>query len=275
MGTARRVSLGSRTPNGSVSAVGRGFARAGPRLGCRLWVFGPGDLSSGRRLVKCGAGGGGEHSGACSSVFESVKAGECPPDKHPCRELCQGDESCPAGQKCCSTGCSRVCRGGLPEGRKGDCPRAVRKQSCFQRCVTDETCPDTEKCCTFGCNRRCVVPVTKPKLESGGECPADPLPCEELCDRDESCPQGHKCCSTGCGHSCRGDIQGGRGGECPRLLVGLCIVTCMMDENCRAGEKCCKSGCGRFCVPPILPVELATNPNGALSPGSARGILVP
>ncbi|XP_059263084.1 WAP four-disulfide core domain protein 3 isoform X4 [Mustela nigripes] len=231
MGTARRVSLGSRTPNGSVSAVGRGFARAGPGLRCRLWVFGPGDLSSRRRLVKCGAGGGGEHSGACSSVFESVKAGECPPDKHPCRELCQGDESCPAGQKCCSTGCSRVCRGGLPEGRKGDCPRAVRKQSCFQRCVTDETCPGTEKCCTFGCNRRCVVPVTKPKL--------------------------------------------GRGGECPRLLVGLCIVTCMMDENCRAGEKCCKSGCGRFCVPPILPVELATNPNGTLSPGSARGILVP
>ncbi|XP_032206404.1 WAP four-disulfide core domain protein 3 isoform X1 [Mustela erminea] len=269
MGTARRVSLGSRTPNGSVSAVGGGFARAGSRLGCRLWVFGPGDLSSGRRLVKCGAGGGGEHSGAC------MKAGECPPDKHPCRELCQGDESCPAGQKCCSTGCSRVCRGGLPKGRKGDCPRAVRKQSCFQRCVTDETCPGTEKCCTFGCNRRCVVPVTKPKLESGGECPADPLPCEELCDRDESCPQGHKCCSTGCGHSCRGDIQGGRGGECPRLLVGLCIVTCMMDENCQAGEKCCKSGCGRFCVPPILPAELATNPNGTLSPGSARGILVP
>uniref|UniRef100_A0A8C7B5F9 WAP domain-containing protein n=1 Tax=Neovison vison TaxID=452646 RepID=A0A8C7B5F9_NEOVI len=66
----------------------------------------------------------------------------------------------------------------------------------------------------------------------------------------------------------------GRGGECPRLLVGLCIVTCMMDENCQAGEKCCKSGCGRFCVPPILPAELATNPNGTLSPGSARGILV-
>ncbi|XP_004746394.2 WAP four-disulfide core domain protein 3 isoform X1 [Mustela putorius furo] len=120
-----------------------------------------------------------------------------------------------------------------------------------------------------------LFPPNQTSPESGGECPADPLPCEELCDRDESCPQGHKCCSTGCGHSCRGDIQGGRGGECPRLLVGLCIVTCMMDENCRAGEKCCKSGCGRFCVPPILPVELATNPNGTLSPGSARGILVP
>uniref|UniRef100_A0A8D1AVH6 WAP domain-containing protein n=1 Tax=Sus scrofa TaxID=9823 RepID=A0A8D1AVH6_PIG len=43
----------------------------------------------------------------------------------------------------------------------------------------------------------------------GGECPTDPLPCEELCDGDASCPQGHKCCSTGCGHACRGDIKGG------------------------------------------------------------------
>ncbi|KAM8919976.1 WAP four-disulfide core domain protein 3 isoform 4-T4 [Lycaon pictus] len=139
---------------------------------------------------------------------EHVKEGECPPDKNPCKELCQGDELCLAGQKCCSTGCGRVCQGGIPEGRKGDCPRAVRKQSCFQRCVTDETCPGIKKCCTFGCNKSCVVPVPKPKLESGGECPADPLPCEELCDRDESCPQGQKCCSTGCGHACRGDIKG-------------------------------------------------------------------
>lgn len=49
-------------------------------------------------------------------------------------------------------------------GRKGDCPRAVRKQSCFQRCVTDESCPGTKKCCTFGCNKSCVVPVSQPKL---------------------------------------------------------------------------------------------------------------
>uniref|UniRef100_A0A452VMS2 WAP four-disulfide core domain 3 n=3 Tax=Ursus TaxID=9639 RepID=A0A452VMS2_URSMA len=206
---------------------------------------------------------------------EHVKAGECPPDKNPCEELCWGDESCPAGQKCCSTGCGRVCRGALPQGRNGDCPRAVWKQSCFQRCLNDETCPGAKKCCTFGCTKRCVVPVSKPKLESGGECPADPLPCEELCDRDESCPQGHKCCSTGCGHSCRGDIKGGRGGDCPRILVGLCIVNCMMDENCQAGEKCCKSGCGRFCVPPVLPPELATNPSGTLTSDSALEIPVP
>ncbi|XP_040104837.1 WAP four-disulfide core domain protein 3 [Oryx dammah] len=92
--------------------------------------------------------------------------------------------------------------------------------------------------------------VTVGERELGGECPADPLPCEELCDGDTSCPQGQKCCSTGCGHACFGDIKGGWGGDCPKVLVGLCIVNCMVDANCQAGEKCCKSGCGRFCVPP-------------------------
>uniref|UniRef100_A0A7N5JUX1 WAP four-disulfide core domain 3 n=1 Tax=Ailuropoda melanoleuca TaxID=9646 RepID=A0A7N5JUX1_AILME len=67
----------------------------------------------------------------------------------------------------------------------------------------------------------------------------------------------------------------GRGGDCPRILVGLCIVNCMMDENCQAGEKCCKSGCGRFCVPPVLPPELATNPRWTLTSDSALEIPVP
>ncbi|KAF6089779.1 WAP four-disulfide core domain 3 [Phyllostomus discolor] len=195
------------------------------------------------------------------TVGEHVKEGECPPDKNPCPDLCQGDESCPAGQKCCHTGCGRACRGGIPQGRKGDCPRAARKQSCFQRCVTDETCPGTKKCCRFGCNKSCVFPVSAQKPGRGGECPADPLPCEELCSGDESCPPGHKCCSTGCGHTCRGDIKGGRGGACPQVLVGLCIVDCVLDENCQAGQKCCRSGCGRFCVPPVLPPQLAADPN--------------
>ncbi|XP_066242057.1 WAP four-disulfide core domain protein 3 isoform X1 [Saccopteryx leptura] len=212
---------------------------------------------------------------------EHVKEGECPPDKNPCQDLCQRDESCPAGQKCCSTGCRRLCQGGIPQavsssatGRKGACPGVVRKQSCLKRCITDETCPGVKKCCSFGCHKSCVVPVTKQKPEFGGECPADPLPCEEQCDGDESCPQGHKCCSTGCGHTCRGDITGGRSGDCPNILVGLCIVSCMMDENCQAGQKCCKSGCGRFCVPPALS-QLATNPNGTLRSDSELETLVP
>uniref|UniRef100_A0A9L0JQM2 WAP four-disulfide core domain 3 n=1 Tax=Equus asinus TaxID=9793 RepID=A0A9L0JQM2_EQUAS len=63
---------------------------------------------------------------------------------------------------------------------------------------------------------------------------------------------GHKCCSTGCGRICRGDIEGGRDGECPQVFLGLCIFNCVSDANCEAGEKCCKSGCGRFCVPAVL-----------------------
>lgn len=63
----------------------------------------------------------------------------------------------------------------------------------------------------------------------------------------------------------------GRGGDCPNVLVGLCIVSCMMDENCQAGEKCCKSGCGRFCVPPVRPPHLATSPNWTSGSDSERG----
>ncbi|XP_049636498.1 WAP four-disulfide core domain protein 3 [Suncus etruscus] len=91
--------------------------------------------------------------------------------------------------------------------------------------------------------------------ESEGGCPPDPLPCLELCDTDSSCPQDHKCCSTGCGHTCRGDILGGRNGQCPKILIGLCIMGCVTDDTCQVGEKCCKSGCGRFCVPSGLPLK--------------------
>ncbi|XP_012495884.1 PREDICTED: WAP four-disulfide core domain protein 3 [Propithecus coquereli] len=205
-----------------------------------------------------------------ATAGEHVKEGESP-DKYPCKELCKGDASCPAGQKCCTSVKETFCK-----GRKGDCPRVAQKQFYFKRCITDETCPGIKKCCTFGCNKSCVVPVSKQKLaEFGGECPADPLPCEELCDGDTSCPQGHKCCSTGCGHVCRGDIKGGRGGDCPKVLVGLCIVSCMMDENCQAGEKCCKSGCGRFCVLPVPPPKLTTNPNWTIRSDSALESPVP
>ncbi|XP_035302482.1 WAP four-disulfide core domain protein 3 [Cricetulus griseus] len=116
-----------------------------------------------------------------------------------------------------------------------------------------------KRCFTLGCNKRCVVPLFKQKRNLSGECPTDPLPCEELCVEDTTCPPGHKCCSTGCGHACRGDIRGGRDGHCPRILVGLCIVNCMVDENCQPGEKCCKSGCGRFCVHTLQSLKQSTH----------------
>ncbi|XP_058541769.1 WAP four-disulfide core domain protein 3 isoform X2 [Neofelis nebulosa] len=209
-----RDSPGSETPTGAECAVAGAASGAGPRLPCGLIIV----MLSCLFLLKALLALGSLISWVASG--EHVKEGECPPNKNLCKELCWGDESCPAGQKCCSNGCGRVCRGGILKGRKGDCPRAVRKQSCFQRCVTDETCPGRKKCCAFGCNKSCVVPVSQPKL--------------------------------------------GRSGDCPNILVGLCIVSCMTDENCQAGEKCCKSGCGRFCVPPILRAELATNPSWTL-----------
>uniref|UniRef100_F6ZLQ0 WAP four-disulfide core domain 3 n=1 Tax=Callithrix jacchus TaxID=9483 RepID=F6ZLQ0_CALJA len=67
----------------------------------------------------------------------------------------------------------------------------------------------------------------------------------------------------------------GRDGNCPKVLVGLCIVGCVMDENCQAGEKCCKSGCGRFCAPPVLPPKLTMNPNWTVRSDSELKIPVP
>nr|XP_040130522.1 WAP four-disulfide core domain protein 3 isoform X2 [Ictidomys tridecemlineatus] len=103
-------------------------------------------------------------SGLSPGQQNEVKEGECPPDKNPCKELCQDDESCPPGQKCCSTGCGQVCREYIPIGMKRICPRIVRKRSCFKSCTTDDTCPGVKKCCTFGCSTACVAPVSHFKL---------------------------------------------------------------------------------------------------------------
>ncbi|XP_070935312.1 WAP four-disulfide core domain protein 3 isoform X3 [Macaca nemestrina] len=133
---------------------------------------------------------------------EHAKEGECPPDKNPCKELCQGDELCLAGQKCCTTGCGRICRD-IPKGRKRDCPRVIRKQSCLKRCITDETCPGVKKCCTFGCNKSCVVPISKQKPGRGGDCPKVLVGlCIVGCVMDENCQAGEKCCKSGCGRFC-------------------------------------------------------------------------
>ncbi|XP_053429971.1 WAP four-disulfide core domain protein 3 [Nycticebus coucang] len=210
------------------------------------------------------------------SADNYVKEGECPPDRNPCKDLCQGDASCPPGHKCCTTGCGRICRGDIPKGRKGDCPRVVWKRTCVSTCDTDENCPNIKKCCKMGCKKSCVVPNFKQKLaEFYGRCPADPLPCQKLCDGDTSCPLGHKCCSTGCGYVCRGDIPGGRGGYCPNILVGMCITNCILDENCPAREKCCKSGCSRFCVTPVRQFKVILNPNWTTSSDSGLENPVP
>uniref|UniRef100_A0A8C0DHG5 WAP domain-containing protein n=1 Tax=Balaenoptera musculus TaxID=9771 RepID=A0A8C0DHG5_BALMU len=117
--------------------------------------------------------------------------------------------------------------------------------------------------------------VTAGEHVKGGKCPRNKNPCQEPYQGDDSCLARRKRCSAGCARLCRGGIPKGRGGDCPKILAGLCIVSCMADENCQAGEKCCKSGCGRFCVPPVLPPQLALNPNRTIRSNYELEIPVP
>uniref|UniRef100_A0A4X2LBR0 WAP domain-containing protein n=1 Tax=Vombatus ursinus TaxID=29139 RepID=A0A4X2LBR0_VOMUR len=86
------------------------------------------------------------------------KPGLCPKDLLPCKELCHGDNSCPHGQKCCSTGCGHMCQGNIEGGRVGHCP-LVLQSHCIMGCKTDENCPHGEKCCKSDCGQVCVAPI--------------------------------------------------------------------------------------------------------------------
>ncbi|XP_010624488.1 WAP four-disulfide core domain protein 3 isoform X2 [Fukomys damarensis] len=136
--------------------------------------------------------------GSLASWVTAVKEGECPLDKNPCKELCQGDESCPAGQKCCSTGCGWVCRGDIPKGFGGACP--ADPLPCEELCDGDASCPQGHKCCSTGCGHTC-----RGDIKGGwrGTCP-DVLVglCILGCMMDENCQAGEKCCKSGCGRFC-------------------------------------------------------------------------
>uniref|UniRef100_A0A7N4NND6 WAP domain-containing protein n=1 Tax=Sarcophilus harrisii TaxID=9305 RepID=A0A7N4NND6_SARHA len=86
--------------------------------------------------------------------------GQCPKDLLPCKELCHGDDSCPHGQKCCSTGCGHTCQGNIERGRSGHCP-FILQNLCITGCKIDENCPHREKCCKSGCGQFCVMGLTE------------------------------------------------------------------------------------------------------------------
>ncbi|XP_016283338.1 WAP four-disulfide core domain protein 3 [Monodelphis domestica] len=88
----------------------------------------------------------------------SEKPGLCPKDLLPCKELCYGDDSCPRGEKCCSTGCGHTCQGKIEGLRAGHCP-FILQNLCIMNCKTDENCPSEEKCCKSGCGQLCVTPI--------------------------------------------------------------------------------------------------------------------
>ncbi|XP_044909475.1 WAP four-disulfide core domain protein 3 isoform X4 [Felis catus] len=186
------VSPGSETPTGAVCAVAGAASGAGPRLRCRLTIV----MLSCLFLLKAFLALGSLISWVASG--EHVKEGECPPNKNLCRELCWGDESCPAGQKCCSNGCGRVCRGGIPKEPGGECP--ADPLPCKELCDGDVSCPQGLKCCSTGCGHSCRGDI---KGGRSGDCPNILVGlCIVSCMTDENCQAGEKCCKSGCGRFC-------------------------------------------------------------------------
>nr|XP_025044607.1 WAP four-disulfide core domain protein 3 [Pelodiscus sinensis] len=151
----------------------------------------------------------GRRPGVCPSVKGVVGI---------CVELCNGDESCPPGQKCCSNGCGHVCRGVITRGRPGTCPTPTGQGACVERCRGDDSCPPWQKCCSNGCGHECKQPVPRVKP---GLCPIHigPGTCEMGCDGDESCPAREKCCSKGCGQVCKRPITRGKTPQQPNTGV--------------------------------------------------------
>ncbi|XP_074083935.1 WAP four-disulfide core domain protein 3 [Macrotis lagotis] len=107
-----------------------------------------------------------------SATRLSEKPGQCPEDLFPCKELCHGDDSCPHGQKCCSTGCGHMCQGNIEGGRVGHCPQ-ILQSLCVTGCNMDEDCSHGEKCCKSGCGQFCVAPIL---AQNFTQIPEEPAP---------------------------------------------------------------------------------------------------
>ena len=280
-------------------------------------------------------------------------------------DTCRSDKSCPRGQRCCDTGCSRncspVCRPACGRGRKcikntiycfrapcpqpapgcepvpGQCPfvdksRILCSADAKDSCRSDRSCPRGQRCCDTGCSRNCS-PVCRPACGRGRKCikntvfcvrapcpqPAptcEPVPgqcpfvdksriscsvdAKDTCQSDKSCPKGQRCCDTGCSRNCSPVCRPGCGKDekcikktifcittpCPqpapacepgiptppRIRPGTCPqndasarLSCAKvpnqaqrppkcnDANCPGKQKCCRYGCGIRCMPPCLP----------------------
>nr|XP_013813992.1 PREDICTED: WAP four-disulfide core domain protein 3 [Apteryx mantelli mantelli] len=165
-----------------------------------------------------------------------------------CVEECSTDVQCPQGQRCTSTGCSRVCVD-IPGGTVGTCPIPRDRGTCLDLCSFDEECPWGQKCCSNGCGHVCM-----PASLAESDAAAVPRPsagrCGEECSVDTQCPWGQRCARTGCGRVCV-DITRGTVGACPVPRDrGTCLDLCSSDEECPWGQKCCSNGCGHVCCGP-------------------------
>ncbi|KAM7038277.1 uncharacterized protein M8220_010386 [Acridotheres tristis] len=130
------------------------------------------------------------------------RLGVCPIPREggTCLDLCNFDEECPWGHKCCSNGCGHVCTPASLQERDTVAVPQPSAERCSEECEADSQCPWGQRCTRTSCGRVCVD-------TPGGRDGACPIPgdggtCLDLCSLDEECPWGHKCCSNGCGHVC-------------------------------------------------------------------------
>uniref|UniRef100_A0A8D0C6A2 WAP domain-containing protein n=1 Tax=Salvator merianae TaxID=96440 RepID=A0A8D0C6A2_SALMN len=100
----------------------------------------------------------------------AAKPGGCPlllrGSLGPCPELavrnCSSDLDCAGKKKCCSVGCSRVCREPV-EDKPGSCPTysvIAPLAICRSNCDMDHDCRDDFKCCRNGCG---YLTCTRPR----------------------------------------------------------------------------------------------------------------
>ncbi|XP_060554606.1 kielin/chordin-like protein isoform X3 [Ruditapes philippinarum] len=222
-----------------------------------------------------------DRPGTCPVPVESNSIGVC-------LDQCYADSECPYVQKCCNTGCGRVCMnaiggGGRPCIHKG---KTYQDGESFKDDCNTCNCNDGIAGCTrMACPDRpgtCPVPVESNSIGV----------CLDQCYADSECPYVQKCCNTGCGRVCMNAIGGGgrpcihkgktyqdgesfkddcntcncndgiagctrmacpdRPGTCPVPVesnsIGVCLDQCYADSECQYGQKCCNTGCGRVCM---------------------------
>ncbi|XP_078001190.1 uncharacterized protein LOC144453723 isoform X8 [Glandiceps talaboti] len=153
---------------------------------------------------------------ACTEMGCPQEVYGCPPvfyDQNmygaPCPDLCNDDDSCLDGMKCCGTVCGQQCVQPI-----------VKTYTCTDNhsCQNGATCTITDQYPYFMCHcpngftgRRCesrlTVQVCPPVFEDMYDACAD----TQICEGDYSCDNGMKCCSTSsrCGHSCIQPVNNG------------------------------------------------------------------
>ncbi len=149
-------------------------------------------------------------------------AAEPPPE-------CEGDEACPAGQRCADMLCVDGCRAGTcPEGERCDEGLCV-----FDGCRDDEACPADAFCTADGaCEAGCRL--------SPDNCPGGQI-CNQsrVCVADDRC-DGGEICGNGIDDDCDGEAD--EPADCGMECVAGMGCRTDLPGPCAAGTTACLDG---------------------------------